>query len=159
MLFLVFQLDDDRYAIEAARVICVLPHVDARVVPQAPAGVVGVIDWRGAPVPLVDLAQVLRGRPAHARLSTRIVIVEHPGTDDTTHALGLLAECVVDTLRLDPSAFRDSGIDAGQARYLGPVAADAHGLVQWVRVEDLLPMSVRERLFVAAGTDLSEVAA
>ena len=67
MLFLVFQLDDDRYAIEATRVICVLPQVDARVVPQAPAGVVGVIDWRGGPLQLVDLAQVLRDRPAHAR--------------------------------------------------------------------------------------------
>ena len=159
MLFLVFQLDDDRYAIEAARVICVLPQVDARVMPNAPAGVAGVIDWRGVPLPLVDLAQVLRDRPAHARLSTRIVVVEHPGADGTVHALGLLAECVVDTVRLDPSAFRDSGIDAGQARYLGPVATDAHGLLQWVRVENLLPVSVRERLFVSGGADRPEVAA
>ena len=47
-------------------------------------------------------------------------------------------------------AFRDPGIDTPHARYLGPVAHDAHGLAQWVRVEHLLPAGVQAQLFTAS---------
>ncbi|MCO2349763.1 chemotaxis protein CheW, partial [Pseudomonas aeruginosa] len=52
-----------------------------------------------------------------------------------------------DTLRCEPSAFRDYGLDNGEARYLGPVYEGPRGLVQWVRVEALLPDEVRALLF------------
>jgi chemotaxis-related protein WspB len=48
MLFLVFKLGTDRYAIEAAQVVEVLPLVGAKHIPGAPAGVAGILDYHGA---------------------------------------------------------------------------------------------------------------
>ena len=146
MLFLVFKLDEDRYAIEAAKVISVLPLVTAKKIPHTPAAVVGAFDHRGEAVPLIDLSQLALGRPARHRLSTRVVVVHYPTDDGQTRNLGLIAEQVVETVRWDPEEFAPSGV-SNDAHYLGPVASDAHGLVQWVQVEHLLPRSVRDLLF------------
>ena len=43
--------------------------------------------------------------------------------------LGLILEQATDTLRCEPSAFRDYGLDNGGARYLGPVYEGPRGLV------------------------------
>ena len=64
MLFLVFQLGKDRYAIEAHQVIEVLHLVNVKQIPQAPAGVAGVFDYHGASVPLIDLAELALGKPS-----------------------------------------------------------------------------------------------
>jgi len=39
------------------------------------------------------------------------------------------------------------GVEAPDARYLGPLARDDQGLVQWVRIEHLLPEHVQAQLF------------
>lgn len=147
MLFLVFQLDEDRYAIEAGQVVAVLPLVNAKAIPQAPEAIAGAFDYRGEPVPLVDLGQLMLGRAAQSRLSTRIVVVRYATGDGGSRNLGLIAERVVDTIRREPEEFASSGVDNVRAPYLGPVASDARGLIQWVRVERLLPDSVRDVLF------------
>lgn len=147
MLFLVFQLDQDRYAIEATQVVAVLPMVKAKPIPRSPAAVMGVFDYHGEPVPLIDLSRLALGRAALPRLSTRVVVVLYPGGDGGSRMLGLVAEQVVETTRRDPGDFAPSGISNPDAPYMGPVATDAHGLLQWVRVERLLPDSVRELLF------------
>ena len=45
------------------------------------------------------------------------------------------------------AAALDDGLDNRQAPYLGPVREDAQGLLQWVRVADLLDEQVRALLF------------
>jgi chemotaxis signal transduction protein len=78
MLFLLFQMGKDHYALDAGQVAEVLPLVSIKQIPQAPMGVAGAFD--GAP-------------------------------------------------------------------YLGPVATDARGLIQWIEVHKLLLASLREVLF------------
>lgn len=150
MLFLVFRLDDDRYALDAAAIAEVLPMVALTPVPLAPAGVAGLFDHRGAAVPAIDLSALLLRRPARLALSTRIVLVRYPDGRAGDHLLGLIAERATGTLRADPSAFTQSGIDNAEAPYLGPVLADAEGLVQRVDARALLPAGLREMLFRAA---------
>jgi chemotaxis-related protein WspB len=147
VLFLVFKLDEDRYAIEAAKVVSVLPLVTAKKIPRTPPAVVGAFSHRGQALPLIDLSQLALGRPARLRLSTRIMVVLYPAGDGQMRNLGLIAEQVVETVRMDPEAFVASGVSAEDAHYLGPVATDANGLVQWVQIEHLLPDSVRDLLF------------
>ena len=64
MLFLVFELGKDRYAIEASQVVEVLHQVNFKQIPRAPAGVAGILDYHGAPVPLIDLSELALGRPS-----------------------------------------------------------------------------------------------
>jgi chemotaxis-related protein WspB len=149
MLFLLFRLGEDRYAIEARQVAEVLPMLSVKQIPQAPASVRGAFDFRGQPVPLIDLSQLALGRPARDHLSTRIVLVHCPDGRGGTRLLGLVAEHVTETFRRQASDFRDAGVDLPDARWLGPVASDAGGLVQWVQVDELLSPELRALLFPA----------
>jgi len=142
-----FELDRDCYAIECSRIEAVLPLLAAKRLPRAPAAIAGVIDYRGHPVPLVDVSRLALGRDAHRRMSTRIAIVRHRDPRGAEHQLALVLERATDTLRCEPEAFQSTGVDQGDARYLGPVTAGPRGLVQWVSVDGLLTPEVTRLLF------------
>ena len=145
MLFLLFQLGRDRYALEAAHVVEILPLVGVKEIPRAPSAVVGLFNHRGQPVPLIDLSELMLGRPAKKLLSTRIILVRS-GAEGEDRLLGLIAEKATETLRRDPGDFVPSGVTNDAAAYLGPVAPDPRGFIQWIQVDQLLPPSLRAML-------------
>ena len=147
MLFLMFQLGRDRYVLDTGQVEAVLPLLAAKQLPGAPRGVAGAVSYRGRPVPLVDLALLALGRPAEPRLSTRIILLRYPTATGRDELLGLLVEQAVATIERDAADFTASGVEAGMPPYLGPVASDEDGLIQWVRGEALLSPEIREILF------------
>ena len=150
MLFLLFRLGKDRYALPAVQVAEVLPMLEVKQIPLAPPAVCGAFDFRGRPVPLIDLSRMALGVAAREQLSTRIVLVDYPDGRGGTRLLGLLAEQVTETMRRNPEDFRDSGVGVPDAPWLGPVASDAGGLVQRVEIGELLTPDVRALLFPAA---------
>lgn len=150
MLFIIFQLGDDRYAFDAGQIEEILPLVGIKPVPQSPDGVAGVFNYRGAPVPVIDLSELTLGRPAQRRLSTRIIVVHYANDNGDKRLLGLIAEKAMETIRRDTNEFVSTGVGSDRTLYLGPVAADAHGLLQWIDVKKLLPKSVRDVLFQEA---------
>ena len=147
MLFLLFELGNDRYALDVRQVAEVLPLLGVKQIPRAPEAITGLFNFRGAPVPLIDLSQLTLGRPAARRLSTRIVLVNYSDETGRTHLLGLIAERATQTARYEPSDFVASGVTGAGTPYLGPVATDAHGLLQWIDVRTLLPPAFRDLLF------------
>src|SRR5438046_186300 len=147
MLFLLFELGQDRYALDARQIAEVLPLVGIKQILRAPPAVAGIFNYRGAPVQVIDLSQLTLGRPAERRLSTRIVLVRYPDADGQTRLLGLIAERATQTVRHEATDFLASGVTSDGASYLGPVATDARGLLQWIDVRTLLPASVRDALF------------
>lgn len=147
MLFLLFQLGKDCYALDAGQVVEVLPLVDLKRLPHAPPGVAGIFNCRGMPVPVIDLNDFTLGQPARKRLSTRIILVNYTGEEGAKHLLGLIAERATETLQRKPEDFTASGITSNAAPYLGPVTVDTRGLIQWIEVSRLLPTSVRDLLF------------
>jgi chemotaxis-related protein WspB len=147
MLFLLFELGNDRYALDVRQIAEVLPLVGVKQIPKAPQAMIGLFNYRGAPVPVIDLSQLTLGRPAARRLSTRIVLVNYPDHTGHTHLLGLIAEKATLTVRHEAADFVASGVTNDGAPYLGPVATDARGLLQWIDVRTLLPPSFRDLLF------------
>ncbi|CAG9216185.1 Chemotaxis signal transduction protein [Paraburkholderia tropica] len=154
MLFLVFELDGERYALDAREIVRVLPLQPVRAFAGTPPYIAGVIDHDGAPVPVVDLAMLALGRPSRALMSTRLVLVnDRDGAVDTSsvdtspRCLALLLESATRTQTIAAEAFAEGGIATPEARWLGPVASDAHGFVQWVKVDQLLDARVRALLF------------
>jgi chemotaxis-related protein WspB len=147
VLFLVFELASDRYVLDVSQVAAVLPLVAITRIPHAPPAVAGILNYRGAPVPVIDVSQLTLGRPAERRLSTRIVLVHYPDADGHTRLLGLIAERATQTMRREATDFVSSGVTSERASYLGPVAPDARGLLQWVDARTLLPASLRDMLF------------
>lgn len=147
MLFLLFQLGQDRYVLDASRVVEVLPLLELKNIPQAPRGVAGLFNYRGQPVPAVDLCALTLDQPARPRLSTRIIVVKYSHAAGKNLLLGLIAEHATEMLRRDTKDFVDSGIQLGHAPYLGPVLMDGRGVIQWVHEHRLLSDKVHHLLF------------
>src|SRR6187551_1705243 len=99
MLFLLFELGADRYALDVDRVLEVLPLVRIKTIPRSSPGVAGIFNYRGAPVPAIDLSALLTGRPAPVLLSTRLILVRYPDSRGIDRTLGLVAERATEMLR------------------------------------------------------------
>ena len=146
MLFLVFQLGTDRYAIEATQVLEVLPLVHSKHTPHTLPGVAGIFDYHGAPVPLIDLAELALGNPSRRWMSTRIILINYRQGSGEAELLGLLAERATETLRRSEKDFKDSGLAFPGVPYLGPVLIDASEIVQRVEIRRLLSESICSHL-------------
>lgn len=147
MLFLLFTLGADRYALDAAQIVEVLPLAHLKEVPAAPPWVAGLLHHQNQSIPVIDLCSLVSGRPARQLMSTRLVLVHYPAPGPHARPLGMLVEQATATLRAAPGEFTDPGLASPEATWLGPVRRDARGLVQWVQVAALLPAAVRERLY------------
>lgn len=147
MLFLVFTLGSDRFALAARCVVEVLPLLELKQLPRAPHGVVGVFNYRGRPVPAVDLSVLALGLPAQERLSTRIIVINYADAAGVNHLLGLIAEHATGTMRKDAVDFADTGLRIRAAPYLGPILMDPGGAVQWIDERRLLPEPASTWLF------------
>src|SRR5271156_5690033 len=85
MLFLLFDLDGDRYALDAAGIAEVLALAPTKSIPGAPPWVAGMFERHGEPVPVIDVSQLALGRPARQFRSTRLVLVRY-SPDDAARA-------------------------------------------------------------------------
>ena len=154
MLFLQFQLDDDRFVLDAGRVAEVLPLVELRRLPQSPPEVAGLCNYRGQPVPVLDLARLLLGRPAREALSTRILVLHHRAAADQPALLGVIVEQATEIFRRDPREFTTGAVPG-----LGPVLTDSQGMIQWIDPEQLVPAHLHARLLPPTIPKTASVAA
>ncbi|MGV3772617.1 MAG: chemotaxis protein CheW [Verrucomicrobiales bacterium] len=150
MLCLLFHLGSERYALEAAAVLEVIPLVKIKELPQTPLGVAGLINYRGHLIPLLDLSELATGKPAPRKLSTRIIVVDYRACSGGDHFLALLAEKATETARFAETDFQPPGVQPPGAPYLGPVARHSGGIVQKVLISQLIPVEVQNLLFTKA---------
>jgi len=150
-LFLLLRLGADRYAIDAASVVEVLPIVRLKNIPCAPIGVAGMMSFRGSAIPVVDLGVIALGTVTPARMMTRIVIVryEPAARGEDSGVLGLIVPEVMEAAHLDTSRFEAVGIRNERARYLGPVLTTSDGVLQQLLIPFLLNEELRTALFQA----------
>ena len=80
MLLLTFIAGANRYAIDVARVVELVPKVELRSIPHAPPYLAGLLGYRGKVVPVIDLGLLMGTAPCRDCLSTRIILVnDAPG--------------------------------------------------------------------------------
>jgi chemotaxis-related protein WspB len=150
MLFLLFQLGDDRYALEARRVVEVVPMLSLKRIPHTPKGVAGMFVYHGRAIPALDLCELTFGRPARERLSTRIIVIDYspvPSGTGPNQLLGLIAERATEMMRRDPRDFVDAGTRPSAAPFLGPVLIDDRGVIQLLHAQNILAENLRELVF------------
>lgn len=145
---LIFEVDGQRYGIEVTEVSKLLPYVHLRALPHVPEYIAGVFRYRDRMVPVIDLNQLIARKPAATLLSTRIILVPYTGPSGASRFLGLLAERASQILDDDGSQLESSGVAVPEAPYLGSLRAGREGIIQYIKVEHLLPEDLRERLFV-----------
>lgn len=147
MLYLLLRMGRARYALEARRIVEVVPMVELKLLPCSADYVAGLFDYRGRLVPVIDLCRLTDGYACRDYLTSRIVLVEYPGGDGARHVLGLLAEQVTETAKLDAADFMPSGLSQPDAPYLGPYQRNDEALLQRLEIEHLLPDELRRNLF------------
>ncbi len=146
MLLMLFNIGDDRFGIDAQDLLEVLPAVPLQTVHGMPAGVVGLLSWRAALVPVIDLDLLTLGQPCPARLSTRILVVRYrPGPPGAR--IGLRVQRADDTATVNPADFLETGLTPPAPPRFGGVLPHAHQPVQQVLPEQLLSEAVRASLF------------
>jgi chemotaxis-related protein WspB len=141
MLFLLFQLNEERYALDAARIVEVLPLQPIKAIAHASRAVRGVFSYRAMPVSIIDLSELIVGRRAEHRLTTRIVLIRAATPQGL---LGLITERVTETMQLDPAQFNPCGVDSRDAPFLGGVVHKSPGFIQQILTDELLTAAVRD---------------
>jgi chemotaxis-related protein WspB len=170
MLLLTFTAGSNRYAVDVVRVVEVVPRVELRALPHAPAFLAGLLAYRGMVVPVIDLGLLLGAQPCQERLSTRIILVNiAPGDHNcqkqdqenapqtsgqrcsaqgqSVELLGLVAEHVSELTSAAPEQTVPLPLSLPQAPYLGAVVRPEEGIVQLIMVEKLRESVLREVFF------------
>ena len=149
MLVLTFRLGSERYAIEAGDVVEVIPLVTLRRMPRSPKHLLGVFSYRGRVMPVLDLCALATGKHLRPVMSSRVVVVNLAAKGEREQLLGVAVERVTDAVEVSPAALQPAAVEVDDARFLGQMVTTESGLVQLVKVTDLLPADVRARLFPA----------
>jgi chemotaxis-related protein WspB len=142
-----FSIGTDRYGLPARDIESIVPLPRFRELPHAPHHVLGLFEHHGQLVPAIDLSALAgRGR-SRSLMSTRVILVNFATASGSTHLLGLVAEQVTDTVTVAADRGRPSPLQVQDAAYLGEVFAAPGGLLQVVKVGELLPPEVQTLLF------------
>lgn len=148
MLFLLFYLGDQRYALAAQEVVEVVPVVELRKLAQAPGYIAGLCNYRGMPIPVIDLCRVIEKRSASRYLSTRVIVVRHDAGDGGERLIGVIAERATEMITLNDGDFVDSGVAGDSGSACRRVAIDSDGMIHRVDLAGLLPESVYHTAFL-----------
>lgn len=139
MLFLLFQLQDDAYAIDSAKVIEVIPFLLTQKIPMTPKFITGMANYRGNPVPVIDLGLLLNDLPCRQRMSTRIILTSLSFGTQFKKIVGLLAENVTETVKA-PKGWQAK--PTGKDPLFLDHEVSRHPMVRWFQPEQMLPEDI-----------------
>lgn len=145
MLALVFQIGNERLALDVRRIQEVVPHVRLQSLAGSPWWLAGTFVYRGQVVAVVDLHRLAGAGECPRLLSSRIILVPQPG-GDPGRLLGLLASQVADLQELQTDGQPLTRLHEQGRADLGPVLADRGGVLRLLDLDRLFPESLRDPL-------------
>ena len=153
MIIVTLSIGSERFGIRVDRVLEITPLTKLKPIPMTEKYIAGMVNYRGQPVPVVDLCQLIENRPCATMLSTRLILIDISEEQDGSTqpcVLGLTAECATETLMRKESEIVDSGISVKNAPFLGGLIHDESGMIQLLDVNKLLHQKVRDVIFKQA---------
>ncbi len=99
--YLTFQLDEEVFALDVAKVREILEYNSVTKVPQTPEFMRGVINLRGSVVPVIDMRLKFGMSATEQTVNTCIIVVE-VNMDGDTGVLGALADSVQEVVEMEP---------------------------------------------------------
>ncbi len=143
-MLLLFKINGERYGLDVADVVELMPYVVLQKLPKSPAYIAGLMNLRGRIVPVVDLSILLCDRPVKRLMSSRIILIRPVKSE--TRLVGLLAENVTETIKVPEDIFTDTGIQPETSTFVDKVAMHPTGVIQVVAPSKLLPNEVKTML-------------
>lgn len=156
MLWLIFHVGLERFAIPGLRVDKVLPMVALHRAAQLPSGLAGAFSYRGVVTPVIDLAHWLLGNSTPLRLSTRMILIPL-AAESLDQKFCVLADRVEELRAIDADNC-DSKSLAGWSGSLalGHVIADEHGFLQVLDLDRLIAEAQRNALLPPVAERIEE---
>jgi purine-binding chemotaxis protein CheW len=100
--YLTFSLSGELFAVGTLSVKEIIEYGQVTTVPMMPAFIRGVINLRGAVVPVIDLGVRFRNETTEISKRSCIVILEVP-SEDETQTLGIVVDAVNEVLEILPA--------------------------------------------------------
>ncbi|MCX8018373.1 MAG: chemotaxis protein CheW [Rhodocyclaceae bacterium] len=100
--YLTFTLGGEMFAVGILNVKEIIEYGNLTEIPMVPAFIRGVINLRGAVVPVIDLAARFGGKVSQVQRRTCIVIVEVT-QEDSCHDIGIMVDAVSEVLEIPDS--------------------------------------------------------
>ncbi len=138
MLFVIFHVGDDRYVVDARRVVEVVPLVKLSHFSNTPDYIAGLCNYRALPVPVIDISALIENTPSKEVMSTRILLVNYKGYTGHEQLLGMIVEHATETIELGVERFHESALQSSEESYVANIMTDEHGIIQWMDVDRLL---------------------
>lgn len=150
MLLLTMTIGNESFGLDAQRIVEIIPLVKLDHVPRVDACISGIFNYRGTPVPVIDLCMFFNNHKCRNNLGSRIIITHIKLPDESNKAIGLLAERVTEVIKCNPKDFSSSGISSSNAKFLQYVYQCGNELIQIIDVEKVIPDSISQQLATAA---------
>lgn len=98
--YLSFRLGEELFAANASKVINILEMCNITAIPKAPEYMKGIINLRGAVLPVIDLRQKL-GMPAYNKTPNTCIIVLDITVDNESLLIGAIVDGVKAVIEID----------------------------------------------------------
>ncbi|MBS97192.1 MAG: chemotaxis protein CheW [Oceanospirillaceae bacterium] len=137
--YLSFLVDNEEYAVDILRVQEVRGWTPVTRIPNSPGYLKGVLNLRGAIVPVVDMRERF-GFPVRTYDPTTVVVVVKVLTQDRERVMGLVVDAVYETYHIAPSDIRTAP-ELGTAissDYIGGLAAIEERMVVILDIDRLM---------------------
>lgn len=146
MLLIICHAGANRYAFESRHVIEVLPNVILHRLAGSPPWLAGLMIFRGAAIPVIDLPQLTQSVPCPNRLSSRIAILQFE-INEVIQRFGVLAEQMgLCEFNADP---KKACAEMGGQTALGKLSLDEQGVFQIIDPANLVSGDRQPVLFPA----------
>lgn len=145
MLYALLDAGGDTYAVDTAQIEAIIPCIAVKHVPEAPPAVVGIANFHGSPIVIVDCGILLIQSPSPLRYSTRILVCNIQ-LNGYPRKIGLLAENATQVKRLAEDDFVPPGVLSKTASYVGDVANVDGRWIQRIDPASILSLDVIDAL-------------
>ena len=139
-----FTVDGQRFALPLSSVMRVIPVVEITPLPNAPAVIIGMINIRGAVIPVADMRKRMGMAPREQRLDDKFIIVKTP-----TRTLALTADEVAVAVESRQEDFIVAGEVAPGLKHIKGVAKLAGGLTLIHDIDGFLSIEEEQILDIA----------
>ena len=137
--YLTFVLAGEEYAVDILRVQEIRGWSPVTRIPNTPDYMKGVLNLRGAIIPVVDLRERF-GLPQKAYDATTVVVVLWVNADDHQRCMGVVVDAVADTCHISvdqirPAPLMDGGIPQ---EYLSGLATQEEKMIIMLDIDGLM---------------------
>lgn len=141
MMMLLFKVNGDRYGVDVTDVVEVVPCVPLQKLPKSPANIAGLLNYRGSVIPVINGSILIGGQGVRPCLSSRIIMLRLENIRFS--CIGLLAESVTETIRIDDDRFTATGLTDGGVSLVDKIVLDDGGMIQHINLKELIPNDVK----------------